>query len=275
MAKRNNPTGGTLPQFTEIENHNAGTSGHVFGARPDAACDIGAPLGTMIAFGPVGRIGYTYGDSGDATGVGLLDARLDGGTFSQAVVEAGSERRVCDEDRSLSEGSGPFRVFARLSHRLGYSCIVRTPARNRLMTDGPLFDTRPVLTHDAVLAMLQNGVAKATEIGQPQCLVVVDASGEVMGSLRMTGAKYLSMLSATAKARTAASTGIATGGMPDEFAVKLAAATGNAVTNLLGGLPVKMGGQIAGAVGVGSGSGEQDVAVGEAMLASVGADAPG
>ena len=136
-----------------------------------------------------------------------------------------------------------------------------------------LFDTRPVLTHDAVLAMLQNGVAKATEIGQPQCIVVVDASGEVMGSLRMSGAKYLSMHSATAKARTAASTSAATGGMPEDFAAKIAAATGNAVTNLPGGMPVMLGGQIAGAVGVGSGSGEQDIAVAEAMLASVGADA--
>ncbi len=141
------------------------------------------------------------------------------------------------------------------------------------MNAGPLFDTRPVLTHDAVLAMLQNGAAKATETGQPQCIVVVDASGEVMGSLRMSGAKYLSLQSATAKARTSASTGAATGGMPEDFAAKLAAATGNAVTNLPGGMPVKMGGQIAGAVGVGSGTGEQDVAVAEAMLASVGADA--
>jgi uncharacterized protein GlcG (DUF336 family) len=132
-----------------------------------------------------------------------------------------------------------------------------------------------VLTHSAALSMLENGMAKATEIGQPQCLVVVDASGEVIASLRMSGAKYLSMLSATAKARTAASTGAATGGMPEEFAAKIAAATGNAVTNLPGGMPVKLDGQIAGAVGVGSGTGEQDIAVADVMLACVGADAMG
>lgn len=61
------------------------------------------------------------------------------------------------------------------------------------MTDTPMFGQRPILTHDAVLAMLQNGAAKATEMGQPQRLVVVDASGEVMGSQGMTGAKYLSL----------------------------------------------------------------------------------
>jgi len=143
------------------------------------------------------------------------------------------------------------------------------------MSDTPMFDTRPVLTDEAVIAMLQNGAAKATEIGQPQCMVVVDASGEVMGSLRMTGAKYLSLRSARAKARTAASTGAATGGMPEDFAAKLAAATGNAVTNLPGGMPVKIEDRLAGAIGVGSGSGEQDVEVCNAMLSAIGADAVG
>jgi len=140
------------------------------------------------------------------------------------------------------------------------------------MTNSPMFDSRPILTDEAVITMLQNGAAKATELGQPQCLVVVDASGEVMGSLRMMGAKYLSLRSARAKARTAASTGATTGGMPEDFAAKLAAATANAVTNLPGGMPVKIDGRLAGAVGVGSGSGEQDVAVCGAMLAAVGAD---
>lgn len=141
------------------------------------------------------------------------------------------------------------------------------------MTDSPMFETTPVLTHAAVLMMLENGAAKAAEIGQPQCIVVVDASGEVMGSLRMQGAKYLSLRSATAKARTSASTGAPTGGMPEDFAAKLAAATQNAVTNLPGGMPVRFQGQIAGAIGVGSGTGEQDIAVCEAMLGAIGADA--
>ena len=140
------------------------------------------------------------------------------------------------------------------------------------MSAAPMFDSQPILTDEAVFAMLQNGAAKATELGQPQCLVVVDASGEVLGSFRMVGAKYLSLRSARAKARTSASTGAATGGMPEDVAAKLAAATNNAVTNLHGGMPVKIDGRLAGAVGVGSGSGEQDVQVCNAMLASVGAD---
>ena len=140
------------------------------------------------------------------------------------------------------------------------------------MSDTPMFDSLPVLTHEAVMAMLENGAAKATEIGQPQCLVIVDASGETIGSLRMSGAKYLSMRSARTKARTAASNRVATGGMDESFAHKIAAATGNSVTNLPGGLPVMIDGRLAGAVGVGSGTGEQDIAVGTATLEAVGAD---
>jgi len=141
------------------------------------------------------------------------------------------------------------------------------------VTDTPMFDTQPILTDGAVLAMLQNGAAKATEMDQPQCLVVVDASGEVIGSLRMTGAKFLALRSATTKARTAASGRVPTGAIPEDLEAKIAVATDNALTNLFGGLPVLIDGRIAGAVGVGSGSGEQDVEVGKAMLAAVGADA--
>ena len=54
------------------------------------------------------------------------------------------------------------------------------------------FKSTKLLTHHAVLAMLQAGAAKAEELGQPQCMVVVDASGQTLGELMMTGAKFLS-----------------------------------------------------------------------------------
>jgi len=128
------------------------------------------------------------------------------------------------------------------------------------------------LTHDAVLIMLTAAVAKAEEIGQPQCVAIVDASGETLGSIKMNGAKYLSLHSARTKARTAASINNATGGMPEEFAAKLAVATQNRATNLPGGLPIRFDGMLAGAIGVGSGTGDQDIEVGKAALAAVGAD---
>lgn len=134
--------------------------------------------------------------------------------------------------------------------------------------------TRPTsaLTDHAVLAMLAAGVAKASEIGAPQCIVIVDASGEPLGEIRMTGSRFLSRKSARAKARTAASIGAPSAGIPEAMRPLLAAATQGDVTGLSGGLPIRIGGDLVGGIGVGSGSPEQDVAVAEAALAAIGAD---
>ncbi len=115
--------------------------------------------------------------------------------------------------------------------------------------------------------MLAAGIDKAEAMGQPQCIVIVDASGEVLGEIRMTGAKFLSRKSALAKARTAASTRNETTMIPEAIRAGIAAATGGAVTGLAGGLPIIVDGETIGGIGVGSGSGEQDVEVGRAMLA--------
>ena len=129
-----------------------------------------------------------------------------------------------------------------------------------------------LLTDDAVFEMLRAGVAKAKEIGQPQCIVIVDVSGELLGEIRMTGAKFLSRKSARSKARTAASTGGPTTGIPEAVRPAIAAATEGEMTGLGGGLPIRIDGALLGGIGVGSGSPDQDLAVAGAALAAVGAD---
>ena len=123
------------------------------------------------------------------------------------------------------------------------------------------------LTHDGALAMLTAAVAEAEAIGQPQCIVIVDASGETLAELRMTGAKFLSRKSAKAKARTAASIGAPSGNIPEEVGPAIAAATGGDVTRLQGGFPIVVDGELIGGIGVGSGSPEQDCQVAKAALA--------
>ncbi|EAU42329.1 hypothetical protein FP2506_05806 [Fulvimarina pelagi HTCC2506] len=132
-------------------------------------------------------------------------------------------------------------------------------------------DTK-TLTHQAALAMLKAGIEKADEIGQPQCIVVVDASGETIAEVRMTGAKFLSRKSALTKARTAASNRAPSGNVPDHMRPHLELATQLGVTGLPGGLPIAFGGDVIGGIGVGSGTGEQDLQVGRAGLAAIGAD---
>lgn len=128
------------------------------------------------------------------------------------------------------------------------------------------------LTHAAVLDMLRAAVACAEEIGQPQCIVIVDASGETLGEIRMTGAKYLSRRSARAKARTAASIGAPSDIIPDAVRPQIAAATRGHMTGLGGGLPIRVEGALVGGIGVGSGSPDQDIAVARSALAAIGAE---
>lgn len=129
-----------------------------------------------------------------------------------------------------------------------------------------------VLTADAALQALSAAVDKAKAISVPQCISVVDPSGETIACLRMDGAKYLSMHTARAKARTAASINSATGAMPVEFGVAAGIASQGGVTHLPGGLPIRFEGVLAGAIGVGSGTGDQDFEVARAALAAISAD---
>ena len=135
------------------------------------------------------------------------------------------------------------------------------------------FETRTVLTHTAVLKMLDAAVAEAENIQAPQCIVIVDASGELLGEIRMTGSKFVSRKSARAKALTAASIGAPTINVPEPIRPSIAAATEGTIATLPGGLPIKKDGVLLGGIGVGSGTGEQDVAVATAALDAIGADA--
>jgi uncharacterized protein GlcG (DUF336 family) len=127
------------------------------------------------------------------------------------------------------------------------------------------------LTNAALMAMLAAAVDKATAMGQPQCIVIVDASAVDLASLRMVGARVLSLRSARAKAQTAASTGRASSLLAEAVRPAMAAATDGAMTGLPGGLPIWREGVLLGGIGIGSGTGDQDVEVAMAALAAIGA----
>lgn len=128
------------------------------------------------------------------------------------------------------------------------------------------------LSDAGVLTMLTAAIEAARTSGQPQCIVIVDASGVVLGAFRMSGARYLSLKSATAKARTSSSIGTPSDSVPEAARSAIAAATEGNVTGLRGGLPIRLGGMLLGGIGVGSGSGDQDVAVARSALEAIGAD---
>lgn len=120
------------------------------------------------------------------------------------------------------------------------------------------------LTYAGAAVGIEAAVAKSRQIGAPECIAVVDAGGNLLAFARVEGAAVLAREPAIAKAATSASLGMPTGGIPFEFGANLAFASGGGITNLGGGLPIIVAGCLLGAIGVGSGTTEQDLAVAEA-----------
>ena len=132
-------------------------------------------------------------------------------------------------------------------------------------------DTTPTtkLTFEGAQKLLAAAIAKARELNVPQCICIVDAGGHLLTMGRMDGAFALSIETALRKAQTAAAYGKPTGDIAAGLDLKLAIATEGKRVNLLGGLPVIVDGQVAGAIGVGSGTGEQDREVAAAALGAI------
>ncbi len=133
-------------------------------------------------------------------------------------------------------------------------------------------DTRS-LTLDGALNVLNAAIAAADGMAQPMCIAVVDTGGNLLAFGRMDGSKGLSVTSSINKARTAALSGEPTGGAHADVEIQVSLAHENRWTNLIGGLPIRVGGHILGAVAAGSGTGTQDLAVARAGAAVIaGAD---
>lgn len=126
-------------------------------------------------------------------------------------------------------------------------------------------DTK-ILSYDGAQAMLAAALAKAKEMKVPQCISIVDSGGHLLAFARMDGAFALSLETSLRKAQTAASYGEPTGNLPAGIDIKLAVATAGRRINLPGGLPVIVDGRVVGAIGVGSGTGEQDRQVAAAAV---------
>ena len=114
------------------------------------------------------------------------------------------------------------------------------------------------LTHEASLKMLAAGVAKANELKLQGSLAVVDASCRLIAFLMMDGARHFSIITTQRKAITSASQRMPTGYAPEENALSMAVRMGD-FTNVPGGFPIIVAGEVIGAVAAGGASIEQDV----------------
>ena len=125
------------------------------------------------------------------------------------------------------------------------------------------------LTYEGAATILAAAVAKASDMRVPQCITVVDSGGQLITMARMDGAFALSIDTALRKAQTAACYGAPTGHIAEGVDIKLAIATEGKRINLPGGLPIIVDGLLIGGIGVGSGSGAQDLEVAKVGIAAL------
>ncbi len=128
------------------------------------------------------------------------------------------------------------------------------------------------ITSAAALNAVNAALAEAQKLGVNISVAVVDTSLNLIAFVKADGATPHGTETSRRKANTAASTGKATGWMEKELAKTLPMASGNILTNIPGGVPLKFGGVLGGGLGIAGGTVEQDEAIAIATLKVIGAD---
>lgn len=116
--------------------------------------------------------------------------------------------------------------------------------------------------------------SRAEEIGQPMNIAVVDAGGNLVAHARMDGAWMGSVNISINKAWTSRAFDIATKDLgdnsgPGQQFYGIHASNGGKVMIFAGGIPLKRGDKVIGAIGVSGGGGDQDQTVAESGAAAL------
>src|SRR6201988_1505206 len=186
------------------------------------------------------------------------------GVLAQGRVVGRKRRngRKQQQDRtSTSSGAHLFQTATGCS-RAGDRSIASRPGGPTVM-----------MTMEKAKKIIEAGIVKAKEVGQPMNIAVVDAGANLTAFARMDGAWLGSIDIAINKAFTAKAFDISTlelgrNSQPKDQFFGIHVSNHARVMIFAGGIPIKMKGQVVGAVGVSGGSGEQDHAVAEAAVAA-------
>ena len=132
-----------------------------------------------------------------------------------------------------------------------------------------------MVTLDEARKIISAAERHAQEIGQPMNIAVVDGGGNLVSHVRMDQAWIGSIDISINKAFTARAFDISTRDLArfsqsgDQF-FGIHASNHGRVMIFAGGIPLRQGGRVVGAIGVSGGSGEQDQSVAEAGAAAFG-----
>jgi len=137
----------------------------------------------------------------------------------------------------------------------------------------------PSLTMDQALQMIQGAVAYARERGYRMGLAVVDAHGNLVASVRMDGARFLTPETARAKAYASAAYGRPSRLLAEAYKEAPAfwgslGSLGRPIVPSQGALPIMVGDVQVGAMGAGGGTSQQDEDTARAGITAAGFTAP-
>jgi uncharacterized protein GlcG (DUF336 family) len=140
----------------------------------------------------------------------------------------------------------------------------------------PLYISHPLITHRAALQAIEAAIHHAELLAIKVVVAVVDSQGALTSFARMPGAFLISHEMAIKKARSVAGCGITAAELE-----QVLEASGQRVRDGLlshcdltlvgGGLPIRIDGQLIGAVAVSGGSESEDEACARAALIALGA----
>jgi uncharacterized protein GlcG (DUF336 family) len=129
------------------------------------------------------------------------------------------------------------------------------------------------VSHEQARRILDAGIAKAEEIGQPMNIAVVDDGGHLVAFGRMDGAIRASIDISTRKAVTSVLMNAPTAALTDlvQPGAELYGLehTAGGMVAFGGGIPLHRDGELVGAVGVSAGSVAQDVEVATAAASAL------
>lgn len=145
--------------------------------------------------------------------------------------------------------------------------VIVASAPGRAQVPSPL-PTKPVLTLDIALKVIEAAKADAARNGWPCVIAVVDDGGWLIAMERMDHpAMQISIELAPGKARSAALFRKPTAELEKSInGGRIAGVTASGSVQMQGGLPLRVGDQVVGAIGVSADTPEHDQAISQAAV---------
>lgn len=133
--------------------------------------------------------------------------------------------------------------------------------------------TVDLLDHESAIEVARAALEASRNQGVNISVAVYNALMVEIVFVHSDGATPHSAETSRRKAKTSASTRRPSGWMGEDLSITLPLASGNILTNVAGGFPIKVNGSVVGAVGIAGGTVDQDRAIAVAALRAIGADA--